>query len=217
MRVKWRTGSLKEIISEIRISKPIYFLMVLTLAVGLILLNTTHIECWTNLIKSEADLELIETLAAGGSSLFDDEVEEIMDQIETTARNVRKYYSDGRIACSMPEMFELAGMGYIQIVLNLIYVFGIAVALVPLFIDCDWKARYLIPANLAPVATMALLALACVKMNEMIETVETMLGSDLVEIVRTNELIALVIVSAFNLIFAACLVIGIVTSINSDN
>lgn len=217
MRVKWRTGSLTEKIATMKVSKPIYFLMLLTLVVGLILANSTHIEFISGLIRSEADLELIETLASGGSVLLDGDVEEILDQVAGVTQRIRQYYEDGKIACSTLDLFALAEMGYVQILVVLIYVIGVAAALVPLFVECDWKARYLVAANIAPLASMAILALASVKMNKIVEAINSLLGSGAVEVVRTTELTALVIVSAFNLIFAACLMIGIVTSKNSEN
>lgn len=187
------------------------------LVAGLILVNATHMEFSCGLINSEADLKMIETLASGGSVLFEGDVEEILAQVTKVAQRVQQYFDNGKVTCSVLELYSLAEMEYIKILVSLIYLIGIGTALVPLFLECEWKARYLIPANLAPVVSMFLLALASVKMDEIVEAVDSLLGSGVVEAVRTTELTTLIIVSAFNLIFAASLVIGIVTSRYAEN
>lgn len=211
MVVKWRKGSLKDKLSSVAVSKPIYVLMLAVLLAGLVLINVTHFELSSDWIHEKSDLETIEALASGAANLVDEEYEEVLAQVGGIAQRMQNYFKDGKLYCSTPNLYSVAGMGYVQVIVVLLYLVGIAAALIPLVTESEWKARYLIPANLAPAVSMGLLLLACTKMNEMISVVDDLLGSGMVEIARTNELTTLAVVSAFNLIFAFCLVVSILT------
>lgn len=196
--MKWKKGNLSTTISSMKVSKPIYFLMLVCLMAGLVMMYMTHFVLDTSNLNS--DMLDLEMLGEVGSLLEDGELVERMAEI---AEFIQAHSENGLISFGLLDLCSLGDMGYLQIVLILLYAAGVVVALLPLLMECAWKAVYLIPANLAPVASMGLLMFICVKMGDILNAAE-----------RTSSLIALVVVSVMNLVFASCLMINLATSGN---
>lgn len=196
MSLKRREGNLSAAVANMKVSRPIYVLMLVCLVAGLLMLYMTHFVIDTS--ELNPDMLDVEMLGEVGSLL---EEGELMKKAAEIAEFLQAHSENGKISVTMLDLCSLAGMGYLQIVLILLYAAGVIVALLPLLTECEWKAFHLVPANLAPVASMCLLMFICVKMGDILNTA-----------VRTTTLITLIVVSVMNFVFASGLVIGLCSS-----
>lgn len=186
-------------LADMTISKPVYFLMLILLVLGLALMSMNHFVLNTN----ELDWNMLSDLDLGSAvdSMLNEgnageELSRITDFFE-------KHTENGEISVSVFDMYSLMKTGYIRVAIMVLYIAAITIAMIPLFVNCGWKVYYLIPANLAPVVAMAALMAACVKLEKI-----------LAPALRTTSLIVWVIVSVMTLLFAFCLIVNMMTTEN---
>ena len=188
----------KESLEGMTISKPIYFLMLVCLVAGLVLMFATHFVLSIN----DLDLNMMSDLNVGDAveSLLVGEGD-LVEELARIAEFAEAHTRDGDIHFSTLDVFTLAQLGFVKVILVLVYAAAIAVALIPMFTGRKWSVCYLIPANIAPVASMAALVGVCAKLTNILAPAE-----------RTLSLIAWVTVSVMSMVFAFCLIINMLTS-----